>query len=241
MSLRVACVQHADGEGPGAVAAWADERGHDLGIVRFDRGEDAPPLASVDLLVVLGGPMNVYETERFPWLAAEKRFLRGAIAAGRPVLGICLGSQLVADALGAAVRRNGEMEIGWHPVEKTAEGAASPFLAGWEDGAPHFHWHGDTFDLPDGAVHLARSAACANQAFSWGDRVVALQFHPEMTHGIAAAICASDGDDLAPAAYVQSAEEMLRDASRFHAGGRGLRVLLDRLAALAAGPDDGHR
>jgi GMP synthase-like glutamine amidotransferase len=245
MTLRIVCIQHADAEGPGAIAPWARERGHALVALRFDQGHLAPPADSVDLLVVLGGGMNVYETERFRWLAREKRFVRAVIDAGRPVLGICLGSQLVADALGAAVRRNGEREIGWHGVTKTAEGAASPFLAGWPDGAPLFQWHGDTFDIPDGAVHLARSAACAHQAFSWGDRVVGVQFHPEMTHGIAAAICASDADDLAPALYVQPAAEMLADPARFEAAGTGLAVLLDRLAALAgrdrAGAGDRRR
>lgn len=233
MSLRIACIQHDDGEGPGAVAAWAAERGHTLSAVRFDAGDAAPPLDSFDLLVVLGGGMNVGETERHPWLADEKRFLHAALDAARPILGICLGSQLLADALGAAVRRNGALEVGWHAVTKTVEGAASPFLAGWVDEAPLFHWHGQTWDVPRGAVHLAGSAACANQAFSWGDRVVGLQFHPEMTRGIAAWICAAAPEDLAPAPHVQPADEILRDETRFAAANRGLWTLLDRLAEVA--------
>jgi GMP synthase-like glutamine amidotransferase len=126
--------------------------------------------------------MNISEEERYPWLAAEKRLLVDAIAAGERVLGICLGAQLLADVLGGSVTRNPEVEIGWFPVEPTAEAGVLP---GFEHLPSHFtalHWHGDTFSIPAGAVRLAGSAACANQGFAWGDgRVIGLQFHLEET------------------------------------------------------------
>src|SRR5690606_27825157 len=131
--------------------------------------------------VVLGGPMNVYEDDKYPWLAAEREALRAALAAGKPVLGLCLGAQLMSVALGGAVTRNAHREIGWWPVEQLpgpdAHWAAACFPAAFTT----FHWHGDTFSIPGGAVSLFRSAGCAHQGFAWGERAVGLQFHPEIT------------------------------------------------------------
>jgi GMP synthase (glutamine-hydrolysing) len=133
-------------------------------------------------LVVLGGPMGVYEADRYPFLEAERRLVRAAADAGRPVLGICLGAQLLARAFSADVYpgRNGK-EIGWEPVELTAAGRDDPVLGALAGAGPVFHLHGDTFDLPPGAVHLARSGRYAHQAFRIGPRAYGLQFHLEFT------------------------------------------------------------
>lgn len=149
-------------------------------------------MTSVAGLVVLGGPMNVDETDEYPFLVPEVTWIREAVEARVPVLGVCLGAQLLAKALGAKVWHNHVKEIGWYPVELTPLAAADPLFAGCLDGMAGgsptadgtfevFQWHGDTFDLPPGAVHLARSAACENQAFRLGDSAYALQFHLEMT------------------------------------------------------------
>jgi GMP synthase (glutamine-hydrolysing) len=132
-----------------------------------------------DLVVVLGGPIGVYETDEYPFLDAEIRFLTERIAASKPTLGLCLGCQLIARALGARVYPSGSKEIGWAPVTLSTEGEKS-CLASLADG-PVLHWHGDTFDLPPGTRHLASTRLCANQAFALGDKVLALQFHPEVT------------------------------------------------------------
>jgi len=132
-------------------------------------------------LVVLGGPMNVEETDKYPFLAPEVQQLREAVAADLPVLGICLGAQLLAKALDAAVTANPVKEIGWYPVQFTAQAAADPLLADCGHAATVFQWHGDAFALPSGAVHLARSKACENQAFRCGSSAYGLQFHLEMT------------------------------------------------------------
>lgn len=139
--------------------------------------------AGPDLLVVLGGPIGVYEGRAYPFLADELRLLERRLAADRPTLGICLGAQLIAAALGARVYPGDRgKEIGWSPLRPGVDlSAASPLSDLLDERIEVLHWHGDTFDLPDGATHLAASALYANQAFGWGKRTLALQFHPEVT------------------------------------------------------------
>ncbi|HEV7368455.1 glutamine amidotransferase [Arenibaculum sp.] len=131
------------------------------------------------LLVVLGGPIGACQEDAYPFLADELRILEARLAHGAPTLGLCLGAQLMARALGAAVRRGPRPEIGFAPVRLTPEGRESCLAPYGEEGASVLHWHADAFDLPDGAVRLAATDACPNQAFSWGRNALALQFHPE--------------------------------------------------------------
>jgi len=233
LTLRVHYLQHASGEGPGAIEGWAAERGHLLAGTHAYRGDPLPGLDDFDLLVVLGGGMSVHDTDRHPWLAGEKRLLAAAIAAEMPVLGICLGSQLIADVLGAAVTRNPEPEIGWFPVRSAGD---SPWARLFPAPAIYFHWHEDTWALPPGAVRLAGSAACGNQAFARGDRVVGVQFHPEMTPAIVASILAEDGASLPRGPFIQDPSEMLADEAWFAQGHLLLRGLLDELARRARVP-----
>ena len=139
----------------------------------------APDIAAADLLVVLGGPIGAYEGELYPFLLDELRLIENRLASGKPVLGICLGSQLMASALGARVYPGTGKEIGWAPLSLTETGRASP-LAPLGKGAPVLHWHGDTFDLPRGAVHLAATERYRHQAFAWARHGLALQFHLEV-------------------------------------------------------------
>lgn len=227
--MNVHYLQHVPFEGLGSIEDWVRRRGHSLGATHFYRGDSPPGVHAVDLLVVMGGPMNIYEEADYPWLAQEKRFIERAIDAGRRVLGICLGAQLVADVLGAKVCRNADKEIGWHPVEKT-EPALELFSA-FPQRTEVFHWHGDTFDIPAGAKHAARSAGCANQAFVYDERVVGLQFHLEMTPSGARQIIAHSASDLVEGRYIQTPREMLADTSRFDAVNHLMQDLLDRLAA----------
>ena len=145
---------------------------------------EAPERLDLDAapgLVVLGGPMNVDEVDRYPWLRSETAWLQAAVAREVPVLGICLGAQLLAKSLGARVYPSGVKEIGWYEIELTPEAADDPLFAGMDPRQMAFQWHGDTFDLPPGAVHLARSDSCRQQAFRYGRSAYGLQFHAEMT------------------------------------------------------------
>ena len=164
----------------GNIAPVLDEHGYAVRVVDVTTEDvDGIDPAEADLVVVLGGEMGAYETEAFPFLAAEQRLLRARLDAERPTLGVCLGAQLMAGALGARVYKGGTTQIGFRPVETTAEGAGSPvrhFV-----GVPVAQWHGDTFDLPARATRLASSGDYANEAFAIGDHALAVQFHPELT------------------------------------------------------------
>ncbi len=235
--MNIHCVQHVPFEGPGSIASWADSGGHRLAITRLYAGQALPRIEEVDLLVVLGGPMSVNDDALHPWLGEEKRYLQQAIARGIPTLGICLGAQLLAAVLGARVFANAQREIGWFPVEATPAAATSPLFALFPPVLPVFHWHGETFDLPSGATHLARSAACEHQAFSYGDLVLGLQFHLETTPAAVASLISNCHDELQPGPYVQRQEELVGSESRFAVLNEHLRPLLSGLMARSpAGP-----
>lgn len=198
--------QHVPFEGLGSIDAWLEDRGRTVGYTRFFANDPLPPIGDIKLLIAMGGPMSVNDELTLPWLKDEKQFVREAILRDIPVLGICLGAQLVASALGAAVYRNPTKEIGWFPIQsvstpETVFHFPSECLA--------FHWHGETFDLPPGAVQLARSKACENQAFQFKHNVIGLQCHLETTPEGMAALINNCGRELVAGTYVQ-AEESLR-------------------------------
>lgn len=228
--MRLHCLQHVPFEGPAAIADWAAARGHTLTFTHLYRGDPLPPLDRFDRLVAMGGPMNIYEEALYPWLAAEKRFIRAAIDAGRSAVGVCLGAQLIADLLGGPVTGGRHKEIGWFPIELTAAGRADPVFGALAARPTLFHWHGDTFAIPPGAAHLARSAACENQAFLYDGRVLGLQFHLEATAASVAEMVAHGGDELVDAPYIQSAAAMLAEGAQHYAALKeALFGLLDRL------------
>ncbi|MHB1401690.1 MAG: type 1 glutamine amidotransferase [Thiobacillus sp.] len=229
--MNIHYLQHVPFEGLGSIGDWVRREGHTLGATRFYLGEPLPPVQKVDLLMVMGGPMNIHEEARYPWLADEKRFIERVIAAGRRVLGICLGAQLVADVLGAKVYANADKEIGWFPVETTETISGDSLFAAFPRRIEVFHWHGDTFDIPAGAVHVARSAGCAHQAFVYDERVVGLQFHLETTPASAYQIITHGADELVEGRYIQTPQAMLADVRRFDAINQEMQELLDRLAA----------
>ncbi len=178
-------VQHVASEGPGLLAAIAQQRGLALDIRRMDLGETLPDASTVAALIVLGGPMAVYEAADHPHLLAEERLLEAAVSRRIPVLGICLGAQLLASALGGRVYEGPAPEIGFGEVKLTDEGVEDPLLGPAGPTFPAFHWHGDTFDLPPGAAHLAATRAYTHQAFRVGPRAWGLQFHIEMDKSLA--------------------------------------------------------
>ncbi|CAD5109816.1 type 1 glutamine amidotransferase [Zestomonas carbonaria] len=178
--MRVSILQHVPFEGFGRIGEWLDHHAASVRLHYLYAGAQPPAVDDFDLLIVLGGPMSVHDEAEHPWLVAEKALIRAALDAGRRVLGICLGAQLLAQALGAEVRQ-GVAEIGWWPLEKHLRAAESPLGRMLPQRLMAMHWHGETFDLPAGAIPLYGSAACANQGFVWQERAIGLQCHLEST------------------------------------------------------------
>jgi GMP synthase-like glutamine amidotransferase len=205
--MRAHYLQHVPFEGPGSIVPWLAAAGYGMTNTRFFASAALPDPGTIDLLVVMGGPMSVHDEGEFPWLVSEKRFIREVIDSGTPVLGICLGAQLIASAMGAKVYRNPVKEIGWFPIHGIAANDSSFFC--FPQSEKVFHWHGETFDLPPGATRLAKSEGCENQAFQLGRSVIGLQFHLETTPESVRELVANCRDELIPARYIQTEEEIL--------------------------------
>lgn len=227
--MRIHYCQHVPFEGPGIIETWAHRAGYQLTATHSYRGEPFPAVGDIDWLVVMGGPMSVHDERVYLWLRQEKRLIESAIGAGKIVLGICLGAQLIAETLGAKVYPNQFKEIGWFPVERTPAAVTTPVGQLMPERFDAFHWHGETFELPSGAIHLARSEACAHQAFVYGERVVALQFHLETTRAGVEQLSTHGASDLVAGPFVQPVANMLNDEGRFVRSNELMARLLDRL------------
>jgi GMP synthase (glutamine-hydrolysing) len=213
--MHIHYLQHVPFEGLGSMESWFRERNHGVSATHLYRGETPPGLDQFDWLVVMGGPMGVGDEQQYPWLTEEKHFIRKAIETGKIVLGVCLGAQLIANVLGAPVTRNRHREIGWFPLSVTQEALNNPIGKILSGDSEVFHWHGDTFAIPTGAISLASSTACANQGFVYARKVVGFQFHLETTETSARDLINYCSDELDGSEYVQSAQQMLEKPFRF--------------------------
>ncbi len=227
--MKISVLQHASCEGPGEIGKWAIDRGHVVHITHLYRGDSLPALDSYDLLVVMGGEMNIYQDRDYPWLKPERQLIRATMSAGKRVIGICLGSQLIADALGGRVTQNPVYEIGWFPIRFTAE--AHERFSHLPVSATVLHWHGDTFELPAEATRLAASEGCPEQGFVVKDKCLGLQFHLEMDPDLVRQTVEGSSDfSLWPKGpYVQTPEKILGHAPDYSAPNR--KFLYDLLDA----------
>lgn len=205
--MRAHYLQHVPFEGLGSIAPWLQKAGYEISCTQLFNTEELPEIADIDLLIVMGGPMSVNDGQEHPWLTAEKQFIKNAVEAEIPVLGICLGAQLIANSMGGKVFQNSVKEIGWFPVKAVQPKRSSVFQFPEETSV--FHWHGETFNLPNGAIQIARSDGCENQAFQIGNNIIGLQFHLETTPISAQAIVENCGDELVDGEYIQSEVDIL--------------------------------
>jgi GMP synthase-like glutamine amidotransferase len=224
--MRIHYFQHVPFEGLGNIEDWIKSQNYRLSATRLYAADPLPDLDEIDLLIIMGGPMGADDDKIYPWLTAEKRFTEAAIQAGKKVLGICLGAQLIATVLGARVYPNVHKEIGWFPLTLTIEGRAAEVFKGCPAKLPVFHWHGDTFSLPAGAARLAETIACRNQAFAQGN-VVGLQFHLDVTRESVEQLVANCGTELVSAPYIQTPQQLLRPADEFAEIRKYMYKLLD--------------
>lgn len=225
--MHIHCIQHVPFENPGAIVKWSEQNGHELSITHLYTGEKLPAITDWDMLVVMGGPMSVHDEKEFPWLLEEKRYIGKVIEQDKMVLGICLGSQLIAEALGSKVYPANQKEIGWFPVKWTP--TARKLLPNGPEQSMVFHWHGETYDLPADAELLASSDICQNQAFIYHSKVIGLQFHLEMLEDNVNRIVEHCGHELVEAPYIQTKQEIIHDTAPFSDTFYLLSELLDGL------------
>jgi len=200
---------HVDFETPGIIEKWAADRGHVLEGTLTSVNHRLPGAHQIDFLIVLGGPQSASRTDDYPYLKGEIGLISAMIGQNKPVIGFCLGAQLIAEALGARTRQSPHKEVGGFPIELTEDGRSDPILKNLPSAFDVIHWHNDMPGLPDGAILLARSAGCPHQAFRFGDRTYGFQFHMEPTPESIKPLLENAADDLAPSQYTQTPEQIL--------------------------------
>ena len=201
--MHIHFIQHVAFEYPGSIVDWAAEKQFTTSYTKVFEEVEFPALQSFDMLIILGGPMGVYEEDVLPWITAEKAFIKAAIGANKKVFGICFGTQLIASVLGAKVYPHTLKEIGWWPVQKASGHVLTKNLP---KEFVTFHWHGDTYDLPNGATQLFKSAVCNQQGFVYGANVAGLQFHMEVKEDLLNGMTEHERGELTGEGYVQTEE-----------------------------------
>jgi len=227
--MRAHYLQHVPFEGIGSMAAYLKDKGHDLSSTRLYEGQVLPDPQSIDFLIVMGGPMGVHDDLQYPWMKKEKDFIRACMDKGKTVLGICLGAQLIAHVLGAKVYKNKCVEIGWFPLTISDETRDTVFKDVFPPGMEVFHWHGDTFDIPESGVSIASSPACTHQGFIIDNRIAGFQFHLETTPESARVLIENCGDELDGSAFVQTEKELMADEKKFIRINEVMTTVLERL------------
>jgi GMP synthase-like glutamine amidotransferase len=236
--MRIHCLQHVAFETPATIAEWAEQNAHSISYsYLFEKEVSLPPLSDFDALLVMGGSMNVDEEEKFPWLKQEKAFIKHAVDGGKQIIGICLGSQLLANVLGSKVYKGKEKEIGFFPLTFSVDAQNNALFDHFAQDYTLFHWHGDTFDLPEDAVLMASTAACKNQAYLINGKILGLQFHLEMNGTALEQMLFHDGGELnEKGVYIQSIEEIRGGYTFLEQNRRDMFVLLNKFFNSSPGP-----
>ncbi|MBI5416352.1 type 1 glutamine amidotransferase [Candidatus Poribacteria bacterium] len=207
--MKLHYLQHVLFEDIANIREWAQNKNYLISKTLLYNNETLPDISDFDWLVVMGGPMNIYEENKYPWLIKEKKFIEKSITAGKIVIGICLGAQLIADVLGAKITKNKYKEIGWFPVTLSKGEKNISILNDIPDLFTAFHWHGDTFEIPKDAIKIAKSKACENQAFIYNNHVLGLQFHLESSVDSINKLIENCNDELIDGKYIQKSKEII--------------------------------
>lgn len=216
----------------GTIEEWARKKGHDVQTTFVSEERGFPNVNAFDMLIILGGIMGAYEEEKHPWLKKEKQFILEAVQAKKKILGICLGSQMLADVLGGKAYPHTHQEVGWWEVRFDSKVEKFPLFKGLPKRIKAFQFHGDTFDVPKDAEWLAESDGCKNQAFIYGDRILGLQFHPEFNEEKLREIATLFSDSFTEGTYKQLPEEFLGQEVNMKQAKKFLFKLLDNFEQL---------
>lgn len=230
--LRVQIFQHVPYEGPAAIEPYLIKRGHKVEVIQWFAGQLPEAITETDALIVMGGPMSVSDEESFPWLKLEKAAIAEALRLDVPLLGICLGAQLLAEVLGAQVNPMGYREIGWFPVETNQEFLDQPLGNSFPKRFTPLQWHGDSFDIPAGCISLGSSQACKNQGFIYSKKQIGLQFHLEFDQSSVQRLATNAADELDGTEFVQSEQQMLAKEEFFIEADQLLDSFLDDFLGL---------
>lgn len=231
--MRIHYLQHIPAETPGSILLWAGQRQYPVTYTKLYENEIFPPQKDFDWLIIMGGPMNIYEEDKFPWLISEKEFIKESIDNDKLVIGICLGGQLIAEVIGGSVVQNKHREIGWFPVTFSDQSLSMPQFSFLPINPVVFEWHGDTFiELPHEAVIIASNEACTNQAFVYKSRIYGFQFHMESTLKTITDLIEVCKDEMFPGKYVQSAGMILAEENNIVQVNKWMDSFLTKLSFL---------
>ncbi len=232
--MRIHYLQHVPYETPANIFKWAKEKNITMSGTHLYEDEPFPDFSSFDMLLIMGGPMGVYDEDKYPFLKKEKIFIENAIKLGKKVFGICLGAQLIAEVMGSKIYKCENKEIGWFPVFKTDEAEKSKYFFDFPEKLEVFHWHGDTFDLPKGTKHIFYSEGCKNQAFESEDgKILGLQFHFEVDEDTVKTWIKEGEDEIKGGGkYIQKPEDMLANKQLFENLEKHLYILMDRFTGI---------
>lgn len=227
--LKVHFIQHVAFEAPGLILSWAENNKYLCTKSVLMEGDKLPQAKDFDLLVIMGGPMSANDDEEYSWLSLEKELVRECLELKKPMVGICLGAQIIANVLGSKVYRAKEKEIGWFPITAASDIASSKLMPELPPELTVFHWHGETFDLPSGAQLLASTKTCTNQAFEFGNHVLGLQFHMEVTPEDVNSMWENCKSDLGVGDYQQGPPAIFGSADMYESVRKPLERALERL------------
>lgn len=227
MSKHIHVLQHVAFETPAYIGEWAQKNNHTITYTHLYRNEKLPNVDAFDILVVMGGPMSVNDTDKHNWLDYETNFLKDCIESGKAIIGICLGAQLLAKVLGSKIYQGKHIKIGWFPVMFDKRNLHMVFKTILPDYITPFHWHGETFDTPPEAIGFASSPATPNQAFIYRDRVIGLQFHLEATQTSVAAMIEEMGHEITESKYTEPPANILNDKKHYPANNKLMENIME--------------
>ncbi|TQD25253.1 type 1 glutamine amidotransferase [Methanolobus vulcani] len=208
--MKIHCLVHLEFETLGNIRDWVCEKEHSITVTMPSENQLYPEPDDIDLLIIMGGLMSVYQEDEYPWMKQEKEFVKSIISCGKAVYGICFGAQMLSEILGGQVSRNQHREIGWHKITSLDEFDRDSQFFNIPNELTVFQWHGDTFSLPAGCRRLFESEACPEQGFIYEDKVLALQFHPEVDAGCVESLLENCGSDLTEEGKYVSSEDEIR-------------------------------